>query len=65
MTQQRDRTAAEAEELERLRRTRQDRVDRMLNEEMLSQAPGNAAYWVAVVIGSFALNLLLLILIAR
>ena len=37
----------------------------MLNKEMLSQAPGNAAYWVAVVIGSFAVNLLLLILIAR
>ncbi|HEX3219254.1 MAG TPA: hypothetical protein VHU77_04390 [Candidatus Limnocylindria bacterium] len=63
MTEQRDRTAAE--ELERLRRTRQARVDRMLNKEMLSQAPGNAAYWVAVVIGSFAVNLLLLILIAR
>jgi IS4 transposase len=63
MTEQRDRTAAE--ELERLRRTRQTRVDRMLNKEMLSQAPGNAAYWVAVVIGSFAVNLLLLILIAR
>jgi hypothetical protein len=53
------------EQLEALRRTRQSRVERMLNEEMLSQAPGNAAYWIAVVLGSFVVNLLVLIAIAR
>ena len=53
------------EVLDALRRSRQGRVDRMLNEDMLSKAPGNAAYFVGVVAGCFVLNLLLLILIAR
>jgi hypothetical protein len=37
----------------------------MLHDEMVSQAPGNAAYWIAVVAGSFLVNLLFLIVIAR
>jgi hypothetical protein len=37
----------------------------MLHADMLKQAPGNAIYWTAVVLGSFALNLLLLLAIAR
>jgi hypothetical protein len=52
-------------ELRELRRTRTARVERMLHDDMLKQAPGNAIYWVAVVAGSFALNLLLLMAIAR
>lgn len=58
-----DRRAAEA--LEELRRTRQQRVERMLHDEMVKLAPGNATYWIAVVLGSFALNLLVLLAIAR
>lgn len=51
--------------LKELRQTRQSRVERMLHEEMVSLAPGNAAYWIAVVLGSFVVNLLVLIAIAR
>ena len=53
------------QELDELRRMRQARVDRMLHDEMVSQAPGNAAYWIAVVLGSFLVNLLVLVAIAR
>jgi hypothetical protein len=53
------------EVLDALRRTRQGRVDRMLKDDMLSKAPGNAAYFVGVVAGCFLLNLLLLVLITR
>ena len=53
------------DELDRLRRTRQGRVDRMLNEEMTKLAPGNAAYWVAVVIGAFIINFLVLLAVAH
>jgi len=53
------------DELEQLRRTRQQRVDRMLHEDMVKQAPGNAAYWVAVVIGAFVINFLVLLAIAH
>ena len=52
-------------ELEELRRTRRARVDQLLHDDMLHQAPGNAIYWVAVVIGSFVLNLLVLLLVGR
>jgi len=38
-------------EIDHLRQTRKARVDRMLHDDMLRQAPGNAAYWVAVVVG--------------
>jgi hypothetical protein len=55
----------EQEELDDLRRSRAARVEQMLHEDMLKQAPGNAIYWTAVVLGSFALNLLLLVAIAR
>jgi hypothetical protein len=58
-----DRSATK--ELEQLRRTRQARVEGMLHQEMAREAPGNAAYWVAVVAGSFVLNLLVLLAIAR
>ena len=51
--------------LKELRQTRQSRVERMLHDEMVSLAPGNAAYWIAVVLGSFVVNLLVLIAIAR
>jgi hypothetical protein len=56
---------AEQKELKDLRSTREARVQQMLHDDMLKQAPGNAIYWVAVVAGSFALNLLLLMAIAR
>lgn len=52
-------------ELRDLRSTREARVEQRLHEDMVKQAPGNALYWVAVVAGSFALNLLLLMTIAR
>ena len=52
-------------ELQDLRSTRESRVEQMLHDDMVKQAPGNAVYWVAVVAGSFALNLLLLMVIAR
>ena len=52
-------------EIDHLRQTRKARVDRMLHDDMLRQAPGNATYWVAVVVGSFVLNLVVLLLIAR
>jgi hypothetical protein len=48
-----------------LRRTRQARVEQMLHADMLRQAPGNAAYWLAVVAVSFVLNLLVLVAVAR
>jgi hypothetical protein len=51
--------------LKELRQTRQSRVERMLHDEMVSLAPGNAAYWIAVVLGSFVVNLLVLMAIAR
>ena len=54
-----------AAEIEHLRHTRKSRVDRMLDRDMLRQAPGNAAYWVAVIALSFAINLLVLMAIAR
>ena len=54
-----------ADELEALRNSRQSRVDQMLNQEMISKAPGNAAYFIGVVAGCFVLNLLILVLIAR
>lgn len=52
-------------ELEHIRELRRQRVEKMLHDEILQQAPGNAAYWIAVVGGSFVLNLLILVLIAR
>ncbi|HEY7464973.1 MAG TPA: hypothetical protein VH987_11175 [Candidatus Limnocylindria bacterium] len=55
----------ERQELDDLRKTRAARVEKMLHADMLKQAPGNAIYWTAVVLGSFALNLLLLLAIAR
>ncbi|HET7582362.1 MAG TPA: hypothetical protein VFL75_06390 [Candidatus Limnocylindria bacterium] len=54
-----------ADELEALRRSRQSRVDQMLNEEMISKAPGNAAYFIGVITVCFVANLLILVLIAR
>jgi hypothetical protein len=54
-----------SEALDRLRRTRQQRVDELLHDEMVRQAPGNAVYWVAVVIGSFVLNVLVLLAVAH
>jgi hypothetical protein len=53
------------DELDTLRRTRQARVDRMLHDEMVKLAPGNAVYWIAVVAGSFLVNILVLLLITR
>lgn len=54
-----------SEALDQLRRTRQQRVDRLLHDEMVRQTPGNAVYWVAVVIGSFVLNILVLVAVAH
>ena len=55
----RDLNRDEQQELDDLRKTRMARVEQKLHEDMLKQAPGNAIYWTAVVLGSFALNLLL------
>jgi hypothetical protein len=52
------------EELKRLRQERRRRVEEMLHSDVLDRAPGNAAYWVAVVGGSFVLCLLLLLALA-
>ncbi|HEX6139028.1 MAG TPA: hypothetical protein VF013_01030 [Candidatus Limnocylindria bacterium] len=52
-------------ELKHIRDLRRQRVEKMLHDELLRQAPGNAVYWIAVVGGSFVLNLLVLVLIAR
>jgi hypothetical protein len=53
------------DELKRLREQRRRRVEQMLHSDVLDRAPGNAAYWVAVVGGAFLLNLGLLVAIAR
>jgi len=52
-------------ELVAVRNERRQAVERELHAEMRRTAPGNTIYWLAVVLGSFALNLLLLLLIAR
>jgi hypothetical protein len=52
-------------ELRRLRRDRQRRVEAMLHADISRRAPGNAIYWLAVVGGSFLLNVGLLLLLAR
>ena len=54
-----------APELEELRRDRQRRVDEELFADLRRQALPNAAYWLLVVGGSFAVNLVLLVLLAR
>jgi hypothetical protein len=51
-------------DLRHLRRERQNRVEETLGTEMRQQAPGNAIYWLVVVLGAFLLNLLLLVLVA-
>jgi len=53
------------DDLRDIRRERRRRVEQMLHDDIARQTPGNAAYWIAVVGGSFALNLLLLWLVAR
>jgi hypothetical protein len=40
-------------------------VERILDEDLPKSASGNAAYWIGVVLGAFALNLGLLLLFAR
>ena len=52
-------------DLEQLRRDRRQRVDEELFADLRRQALPNAAYWLLVVGGSFAINLLLLVLVAR
>jgi hypothetical protein len=52
-------------QLQALRADRQRRVETMLHREIGAQAPGNALYWIAVVGGSFLLNLGLLLMLAR
>jgi hypothetical protein len=52
-------------ELQELRRNRERRVNDELFAEVRRRALPNAAYWLLVVGGSFALNLLLLIVLAR
>lgn len=51
-------------DLRHLRRERQKRVEQMLAQDMRRHAPGNATYWLVVVLGAFLLNLLLLVLVA-
>ncbi len=52
-------------ELTALRDERRRAVERELHAEMRRLAPGNTLYWLAVVLGSFVLNLLVLLAIAR
>jgi hypothetical protein len=52
-------------ELAAVRDARRRAVERELHAEMRRRAPGNTLYWLAVVGGSFVLNLLLLLAIAR
>jgi hypothetical protein len=52
-------------ELTAVRDERRRAVERELHDEMRRSAPGNTLYWLAVVIGSFILNVLLLLAIAR
>jgi hypothetical protein len=40
-------------------------VSSILDEDLPKSASGNAIYWVGVVVGAFALNLVLLIIFAR
>ena len=54
-----------ADDLQDIRRERRRRVEELLHDDIAKRAPGNAIYWLAVVGGSFALNLLLLWLLAR
>jgi len=51
-------------ELEKIRKQRLADVEQQLYDDMRRLAPGNAAYWVAVVGGAFLLNLLLIILLS-
>jgi hypothetical protein len=53
------------DDLRDIRRERRRRVEQLLHDDIAKQAPGNAVYWLTVVGGSFALNLLLLWLLAR
>lgn len=43
----------------------QEEADQVLLEELRSAVPGHLVYWTVVVVGSFALNLLLLVVLAR
>jgi hypothetical protein len=52
-------------QLAALRDERRRAVERELHAEMRRLAPGNTLYWLAVVLGSFVLNLLVLLAIAR
>jgi hypothetical protein len=61
----RDAGRQHADDLRTIRRDRERRVKEMLHADIARMAPGNAAYWIGVVGGSFALNLLLLVLLAR
>ena len=54
-----------APDLEKLRRERRQRVDEELFADLRRQALPNAAYWLLVVGGSFAVNIVLLVLVAR
>jgi hypothetical protein len=58
-------TGETPKELAAAREERRRAVDRELHAEMRRQAPGNTLYWLAVVGGSFVINLLMLLAIAR
>jgi hypothetical protein len=52
-------------DLAELRRSRERRVNDELFADLRRQALPNAVYWVAVVGGSFIVNLLLLLVVTR
>jgi hypothetical protein len=53
------------QELAAVRDERRRQVERELLAEARRRAPGQALYWLVVVVGSFLLNILLLLVIAR
>jgi hypothetical protein len=54
-----------ARQLAALRAERRRRVETMLHRDIGARARGNAIYWIAVVGGSFLLNIGLLLVLAR
>jgi hypothetical protein len=54
-----------AKELEKAQREREADLQATIEDTIRRSGPGNTLYWVGVVLGSFLLNLLLLVLLAR
>jgi hypothetical protein len=54
-----------AKELEKRQREREVDLQATIEDTIRRSGPTNSLYWVGVVVGSFLLNLLLLVLLAR